>query len=288
VTQRWVRTTGRRFLLSEHTWLDGPIGNTRRIGKDFFIQHAHQYGLRIDQSGVRGLLEDLTALSSDTSDFNNASAPVREFYEQTSDYRLDARSEWHGLFRPFGRALAIIFSRRLQQLNIPLSSLDSSKGMTSDVIQLRDHQTGRLVQTAWVRELNATGNVIYAGSYSICIVPGHQSPCVKVVFPLPNGNAVVIMRPEVHPDGSISITSAGKAFGDPGFYFVVHGDGGTIWAKYVRSMQETIHVYPAESDEARADHIFRIWGVVFPRLHYRMRRQYLQQSNAVPQQVTRS
>jgi hypothetical protein len=288
VTQRWVQTTGRRLLLSQHTWIDGPIGNTRHIGKDFFTQYAQQHNLQIDQSGVRGLVEDLTRLSGGTADFNNVAAPVREFYEQTSDYRLDAWSEWHGLFRPFGRALAAIFSRRLQQLNIPLSSLDSSKGMTSNVIQLRDRQTGQLVQTAWVRELNATGNVIYAGSYSVCTVPGHPSPCVKVVFPLPNGNAVVIMRPEVHPDGSFSVTSAGEAFGDPGFYFVVHGDSGIIWARYVKSMQETIHVYPAESSAARADHILWIWGIEFLRLHYRMHRQHLQHSDAVLQQVTRS
>ena len=78
------------------------------------------------------------------------------------------------------------------------------------------------------------------------------------------------MRPEVHPDGSFSVTSAGKTFGDPGFYFVVHRGDGTIWAKYLKSMQETIHVYSAESGAARADHILHLWGMEFLRLHYRM------------------
>jgi hypothetical protein len=44
---------------------------------------------------------------------------VKQFYEQTSEYELDAWSEWCGLFRPFGRTLAVLFSRRLQQLNVP-------------------------------------------------------------------------------------------------------------------------------------------------------------------------
>ena len=35
-------------------------------------------------------------------------------------------------------------------------------------------------------------------------------------------------------------------------------------------MKETIHVYPAESNTARADHILRLWGKEFSRLHYRM------------------
>ena len=138
VTQRWVQITGRRVRLEENTWLDGPVGNTHQIGKDFFIDYANRRHLDLVQSGVCGLLEDLTRLSGDDADFSVVAAPVREFYERTSEYALDAWSQWHGLFRPFGRALAILFSRRLQQLNIPLSSLDSAKGMTSNVIQLRD------------------------------------------------------------------------------------------------------------------------------------------------------
>ena len=270
VTQRWVQITGRKLTLSEHDWLDGPAGSTRQIGKDFFIEYARQHDLNIVQTGIRGLVEDMTSLSGDSIDLNLASPSVRQFYERTSEYSLDAWSEWHGLFRPFGRALAVLFSRRLQQLNIPLSSLDSSKGMTSRVVQLRTRDSGKLVRTAWVRELNATGNVLYAGVYSICTVPGHPSPCVKVVFPLPNGNAIVIMKPKVHDDGSFSITSAGVAFGDPGFYFVVHGQDGVVWARYLRSMQETIHVYSAESGTARADHNLWLWGKEFLRLHYRM------------------
>ena len=270
VTQRWVQITGRRVALTDHLWLDGPVGNTRQIGKDFFVDYALQNDLDASQSGPRGLVENLSSLSNSSFDSSLVAPQVRRFYEQTSEYALDAWSQWNGLFRPFGRALAVLFSRRLQQLNIPLSPLDNAKGMSSRVIQMRDRDSGKLNQTAWIRELNATRNVLYAGSYSICTVPGHSSPCIKVVFPLPNGNAVVLMRPAVHDDGSLSLTSAGDKFGDPGFYFVVHGEGGVVWARYVESMKESIHVYPAESGISRADHILKLWGIVFLRLHYRM------------------
>jgi hypothetical protein len=156
-------------------------------------------------------------------------------------------------------------------LNVPLSPLDSSHGISSKVLQWRDLRTGTIAQTAWVRQLHATGNILYAGSYSVCPIPGHQLPCVKVVFPLPNGNAVVVMRPETHGDGSFSVTSAGEKFGDPGFYFVVHGREGTAWARYVRGMKESIHVYPAEADAVRADHVLWLCGLRFLRLHYRTR-----------------
>jgi hypothetical protein len=176
------------------------------------------------------------------------------------------------LFRPLGKALSVFFSRRLQQLNVPLSPLDSAKGMTSHILQMKNPGSDKILQTAWIRQLHATKNVLYAGSYSICNIPGHPTPCIKVVFPLPNGNAIVLMNPEVHPDGSLSVKSIGKKFGDPGFYFVVHQGNGMIWARYVRRMKEEIHVYAAEAHTVRADHILWLWGREFLRLHYRMRK----------------
>jgi hypothetical protein len=271
VTQQWVRLTGCRVNLATNRWLDGPTGSTRIIGKDFFADYAQKHGLEVLRSGSRGLLQDFCDLSGSCGDPNMVASAVKDFYERTSEYEIDAWSEWHGLARPFGTALSAIFSRRLQQLNIPLSSLDSSKGMSSCVVQLVDPHSGRVVQTAWVRELHATRNVLYAGSYSLCTVPGYPGPCVKVVFPLPNGNAIVIMKPESHPDGSFSLTSAGKGFGDPGFYFVVHARDGIAWARYVLALKERISVYPAERDTVRADHVLWIWGKQFLRLHYRMR-----------------
>jgi len=167
--------------------LDGPIGNTRIIGKSFFAEYARRRGLEVVERGTRGLMQDFSRLAGDRIDPEAVSPAVRDFYERTSEYELDAWSEWHGLYKPFGAALAVLFSRRLQQLNIPLSPLDSSKGMSSEVLQMWDRRAGQLVQTAWVRELRATGNILYAGSYSVCGVPGHPSPCVRSCFLCPMG-----------------------------------------------------------------------------------------------------
>ena len=197
---------------------------------------------------------------------------VREFYEQTSEYNVDAWGEWCGAFRPFGWLLKRIFSQRLQQLNVPLSALDTSKGMTSRIVQVTEPVTGEVKYTAWVRELVGTGDVIYAGSYSICSPPGFDGPCVKVAFPLPNGYALVVMKPSVDADGALLLESVGKKFGDPGFYFVVRSRNGESSVKYIRTMRESIHVYAAEGTAVRADHVLRVWGVTFLRLHYRLTR----------------
>lgn len=274
VTQRWVQFTGRRVSLATEPWLAGPIAPTTGIGPDFFAALASTEGLRLNRSDTAaGVIPDFTTLHGPSFDPSKVNPGVADFYEQTSGYELDAWAEWCGLFRPFGWLLAVLFSRRLQQLNVPLSGLDTSKGLTSEVLQFIDPATDSLRHTAWFRRLRGSGNVLYAGFYSVCTLPGRSDPCVKVVFPLPNGNAIVIMRTECGTDGSLVVTSAGDRFGDPGFYFTVHGESGTLWARYVRALRESIHVFPAENGLLRADHVLTYFGATFLRLHYRMRRQ---------------
>jgi len=269
LTQRWVCITGQNISLAEHPWLDGPTGSPRLIGKEFFDKYAEEHELSAERGRPRGLIQNFEDLCLDHA--TPVAGGVRDFYERTSEYELDAWSEWCGPFRFFGWLLATIFSRRLQQLNVPLSPLDSSQGITSAVVQLRDRNSGRVEQTAWIRELIATKNVLYAGSYSLCRVPGYSKPCVKVVFPLPNGNGIVLMKPLVHADATFTVASIGEKFGDPGFYFVVHAGNGTARARYVASLRETIHVYPSTEGAVRADHSLSLWGIRFLRLHYRMR-----------------
>jgi hypothetical protein len=273
-TQRWVQLTGRLVDLGRDPWLAGPVGHVRGIGREFFADLASREGLELRHdadSHARGLISDFAALAAPDFDPARVHPAVVDFYARTSAYELDAWAEWSGAFRPFGTLLGHLFSRRLQQLNVPLSALDTSRGVTSDVVQLVEPATGRVRHTAWVRELLGTGNVLYAGDYSLAAVPGRRGRCVKVVFPLPNGNAIVLMRPEVHTDGSLSIVSAGRRFGDPGFYFTVHDHRGRVRARYVRAMQERIRVYPDEHGNVRADHALKLWGATFLRLHYRLR-----------------
>lgn len=272
ITQRWVQLTGKRLNLEREAWLQGPIGKTTGIGLHFFDEFAAESGL-IAQRQVEdsGLIKDFSLLAAPDFTPSVISSKVIDFYERTSNYELDAWAEWCGVFRSFGQLLALMFSRRLQQLNVPLTGLDTSKGITSEIILLTEPITGRILYTAWVRQLLANKSVLYAGSYSICKVPNREGACVKVVFPLPNGNAIVIMRPEAQKDGSFSITSSGEGFGDAGFYFTVRDRENYFWVRYVQTLKESIRVYEAESNSVRADHVLAIWGVTFLRLHYRLR-----------------
>jgi hypothetical protein len=269
-TQRWVQATGRRIRLADAPWLDGPAGDPTGIGPTFFDDHAERHGLRVGGAGEAGLLPDFRALAGPSFDATMIAPAVVHFYEHASAYEVDAWSSWCGAFRPFGWALARIFSRRLQQLNVPLSGLDTRLGMTSRISRVST-PAGLPIYSAWVRELVGTGHVIYAGAYSLCEVPNFAGRCVRIVFPLPNGNAIVIMRPVVQPDGSLLLVSAGRRFGGPGFYFTVRAADGIVWARFLKSFRESIRVYDAAGD-VRADHRLSLYGLTCLRLHYRLRR----------------
>ena len=264
ITQRWVQLSGRLVNLDDEEWLNGPIGNTVTIGESYF----KDYRTRNDQQAI-GLIEDFGSLRSADFRPEAIASDIIDFYENTANYDLDVWSQWCGAFRPFGWMLSVIFSRRLQQMNMPISPLDTSKGMTSEVLPLIDSE-GKRLGTGWLRKLISTGDVIYAGIYSHCKPPQFRGECVKVIFPLPNGRATVVMKPEARPDGSLILASVGNGFGDAGFYLIVRKKGTYAWIKYVRSMKETIHVY-IDNQELRADHILKLFGATFLRLHYRMR-----------------
>lgn len=271
-TQRWVQATGRRLAVDQHPWLEGPYGSTDRIGADYFERLAEERGLTVrGHRDDAGLMASFGALAGAGFSPEAVHPRVRDFYERTASYSLDAWSQWSGAFKPFGGLLALLFSRRLQQLNVPLSPLETSRGMRSTIVQLEEPGGDGVVLTGWVRQNPASGAIVYVGVYSVVAVPGHRAPCVKVVFPLPNGNATVIMRPSVDETGALLLESAGDRLGDPGFYFLVRAAGSQAWVRYLRTFRERIRVYVEPNGELRTDHLFSIWRRVFLRLHYHLR-----------------
>src|SRR5262249_46386580 len=118
LTQRWVQFTGKRVNLAEVPWLAGPVGATRRIGHHSLETIAPCYGLGVRRAtGPIGILPCFEQLRAPSFDPDQVDPIVKAFYERTSAYELDVWSEWSGLFRPLGWLLALMFSRRLQQLN---------------------------------------------------------------------------------------------------------------------------------------------------------------------------
>src|SRR5258708_11529105 len=167
-----------------------------------------------------GLIPDFDILRGPSFDPSAISPEIRHFYEHAAQYHLDVWTEVSLTGRFFLWLLVEFISRRMDQLNFPISSLEVAKGMTSEVVQLIDPASERVVYTGWLRRLKSSGRVIYAGLYSATQLPGEANPCVKVTFPC-HGSANVYLCPVAHPDGSFSLVSSGSPFALSGFYRLI-------------------------------------------------------------------
>jgi hypothetical protein len=267
----WLRLSGRKVSRAENPWLDNPAGPRGKIGEAFYesIASAERLDLR-PATAAEGLLPDFEALRGPDFDPDRVNRRIRDFYEHSSMYQLDAWSETSLFTRVFLWFLVTFVSRRIDQLNFPTSSMDTSRGMTSAVVQMIDPRSGQVVRTGWLRKAAGSGRVIYAGFYSIGSPGAHPGACVQVSFPLPLGNSTVYLRPEAQVDGSLKLISAGKKFGDPGYYRVLDEGKDTLKVRHLRSLQELFHVYVDERGDLRTDHSVRFLGLSVLRLHYKM------------------
>lgn len=233
LTQLWVKSTGRHIDKEQHAWLLGPFGETSIIDSTFVDQLIAEEGLSIQKNETGfGLLNSIEELH--LKDRKRLNEKVKDFYEHTIAYDFEVWSSWCGFFYPFGWLLNILFSKRLQQLNLPLKPLDTAQGLQSNIWKLYD-KAGQPKHTIWYRILKSNKDVIYSGVYSTTHLANDKLTCLKVAFPLPNGNATVVMKPRVLEDGSLLLISEGEKFGDAGFYFLLTNHQGKYWAKVCKS-----------------------------------------------------
>ena len=271
-TRSWVRATGRRVELPATPWLQGPVGDLDRVGDAWLPAEADRLGAEVagprgaDDAGPRGLLGSVADLDRPGFAADALAGPVRRFYERTSTWRLDAWVGWAPWAWPFGWAVAALFARRLDQLALPMRSLDLAHGMSSAVTPLvRD---GAQVGALWLRRLRATGRIVFSGLYGVVRLPASGEPAVRVTFPLPRGRLVVLLRPTATTRGGLVLTSGAGAWGDPGAYLVVDGPGG-CWARRV-PVHERFHVFVDDEGVLRTDHDLRLGALPVLRLHYRL------------------
>jgi len=267
--QAWIHLTGKRIAKKDAPWLSCPLGKSGPIGTAIYERIARDEHLEILAAPDAGLISDFAALRGPSFDPSAIHPAIRQFYEHAAQYHLEVWTEVSLRGRFFLWLLVEFISRRMDQLNFPISSLEVSRGMSSVVVQLIEPASGRLVYTGWLRRLKSSGLVIYAGLYSIERVPAEPDPCVKVTFPC-NGSANVYLRPIAHPDGSFGLDSSGAAWGRSGFYRLA-ASGNEHWrVRYVRTLHELFHVYVDDENVLRVDHTVSFLGMTIIRLHYKM------------------
>jgi len=268
LTQYWNIALGRKAQVRRDSWLFGPMGEIGGVGEKIIEQIAKAEGLRVVRSASpAGLLPSADAFGALTRDLH---PDIIAFYTQTSEFEMEAWTKWQPFWGAFGRLVDRMFARRIDQLRLPSDSLETSRGMTSEVV-LFIAQNGEVRYRLWLRKLVATGAIVYSGFYS-GVVGDFECPRIKVVFPLPKGSATVVMLMSVDALGRLRLSSHGTKDGDSGFYFLVEDRKKRVWINYLKSFQEFIDVYLDSTGELRADHTMRLWGRLVYSLHYKMKR----------------
>jgi hypothetical protein len=273
VTRLFWRTTGRPVdLAGEHSWLDAPMHAGALVGDGWLADAADAIGGSIAEGRAgAGLLADMSDLDGETFSSAALRPEIRDFYEHTSQWRMEVWAQWTPLFQPGGELVSRLFGRRVQQLALPTRPLDVAHGMDSRVVTILDGD-GEQRAAGWIRTLRSTGEYVYSGCYGTRTLPGAAQPSVHVTFPLEEGNVQVFLRPTVLPDGSLELSSSPGAFGADGAYVVVRDprDGsGPVHAARA-PIHETFRVYVDGEGVLRTDHELRMFRATAVRLHYKL------------------
>lgn len=271
-TQQWVIICGRKINPSENTWLFGPFGEVSGIGEKFIHQLAQKEDLTIiRKSNSKGLLDSISSLYLSENEIKKLPKNVIDFYEKTSEYKLQLNVKWNPIFKIFGYVVNRLFSQRINQLNIPTNNIQSSENLTSEIIELVAKNTNEVKYTIWLRKFQSTGKVIYSGIYTTCLLPSGIT-CVKAIFPLPKGNATVILKPSVGEKNELILNSSGNKFGDAGFYFLLNDSKGNCWSKYIKSFTDKL-IVSDENEKLKARQTLKLWRLKVARFEYEMKKQ---------------
>ena len=256
----WVKLFGKTIFIKDVPWLVGPIGQSDEIGKKPYKIIAQEENLSIENDPKGGLIRDFNKLDGPSFNVEKCDPQVRHFYENTAQYELDVWSETRFPGRLFLWLLVSTVSRYMNQLNFPVFGLDLSRGMSSEILSLKDKE-GKTIHTGWLRQIKESKRVIYTGFYTDVQPPNHTSHCVKVVFPLPKGNATVILKPSFDEHNQFRLTSSGKTFGDSGFYRIVAIDDKRYKVLYLQSLKEKFTVFTDDEGILRCNHSVYFLGL---------------------------
>lgn len=279
ITQQWVILFGQKIYKSEQKWLLGPFGELNGIGLKFIKQLADKEHLAIDnQKSGKGLIKSIRQLNLPEKEIDVLPRNVIDFYQNTSEYELELKVKWNPFFKIFGVLLRVIFNKRIEQLNVPLRSIENSEILTSEIIHLKDPNTNEVKRTIWLRAFQTTGQVVYSGVYETCVIPSGKT-CIKAIFPLPNGSATVILSPRVGNNGELILESAGNRIGDSGFYFLLKDSKGQLWTKYIKSFKDKL-VVRSENENITASQTLTLWNLRVLKFEYKIKKLHTTTANS--------
>jgi hypothetical protein len=271
ITQQWVIFRGKKITASSDAWLLGPMGDLGSIDDSFIGVLAKNEGLIIERNATGGgLVSAISDMGLSIQELKLLRPEVARFYENTANYSLDLKVQWNPFFKPFGVLVNLLFSNRINQLNVPIKKEAAAATVSSEIINLRCPISQQIKYTIWYRRNMKTGKVMYSGIYGKGTL-ANGTRCIKVVFPLPKGNATVFLRPSVLNQGVLQLDGSGKTFGDAGFYFLLQDKNGSKWGRYHGSFRDVL-VVKSEKSSLIAKQTMTLWGCKVVEFFYEINR----------------
>lgn len=207
-----------------------------------------------NSSSCKGLVDEMS-IYEPYIDTSSLSPIIRDFYENTLDYRLYAEIRWSTWFKPFATIYRLV-SSFVQQINLPLSSKRIE--MTGDILNINKDLDGRMHPRAWIRNINK--KVTFIALYS-----WHQTgnrTYMNIALPLPWSSMIGILELN-QIDKDLQLSSKKQD---------VHSDAGIYlaWNKHLLTLpiEETFHVKEMEDGSLFAEHQMWIFSIPFLKINY--------------------
>lgn len=196
-----------------------------------------------------GLIDDLSWYVEE----HRIPPSIRDFYENTDQYRLYSQVHWKRWFKPFA-SIYRLFSRKVQQLNLPFSN--EQMEMTGDIVAMED---GRNRTRAWIRKINK--EIIFVALYAE--YKTNQKSYMNISLPLPFSTMVGILELSFEKE-KLLISSKANRNNEAGIYLA--------FKSYVFKLplQEQFIIEELEVGKLIATHKMTIFSLPFLTIEYVM------------------
>lgn len=265
VTQQWIIFLGRKFNPLKEDWLMGPFGEIAQSYESFIIQLAEKENLTIRRNlQCGGLLSSIELLNLPDNQLKNLSEKIINFYENTTAYKIKFEVKWNPFFKGFAYIINRLFSQRIKQLHIPLKN-KVQQNLLGEIIELVDF-SNTVKYKIWLRKHENSGEIVFFGIYGTCQLSDEQT-CIKAIFPLPKGNATVIMRPSVGKKQELILDASGNKFGKEGFYFLLNDSKNNHWVRFISSFRNKL-IISESNKKITAKQLLTLWRLKVAEFYY--------------------
>lgn len=243
------------------------VTSSARVGTGYVKELASELGGEyVEDAPNAGIVPTLDVLEGPGFSPGRVDPLVREFYEHTGRFTLDITPEWRMWARPGYLLYRAFVARPLGRANVPMDQKGAQRGVRGRIhtVNLPDRQL-----RGWIRSYADDDEPVHIGIYTTYRHLGRGY--VSVGFPAPHSSFTATLVPLSRADGGLTLTSTSD-LPHPGHYLTyVDPETGELTALSVKGFSERLDVY-VRNGELRAEHAFRVFGIPFLVLRYRMAR----------------